>query len=394
MESPDTYFEPISTEALDFSPDSEKSKRIGDRLRLHTGTEGFPDLQNVQLALIGVPEERNAYDNVGCALAPDEIRRAFYHLYRLPEMPIVADLGNLRLGKDVEDTYLALSELIAWLISENIVPILLGGSHDLLYAQYLAYERMERVVNISCVDTRFDIGEDNVSHSSRDFFHRIILRQPNYLFNYSNLGYQTYFVDPDEVKLMEKLRFDAWRFGILHENIMECEPVLRDSDLLGIDMSAVRFSDAPGCRHTSPNGLDGKEICTICRLAGASSRLSSFGIYEYNPGFDIAEQSAKLIAEMLWYFLDGFTLRCDDLPDIGKENYTQYIVDLQDGLYRIRFYESKVSHQWWMEVPSADKKAKYERYYLIPCSRRDYDTACHGEIPERWNSTYIKLEKK
>ena len=46
-----------------------------------------------------------------------------------------------------------------------------------------------------------------------------------------------------------------------------------------------------------------------------------------------------------------------------------------------------------MEVPCADKKAKYERMYLIPCSYKDYETACKNELPERWLSNYQKLIK-
>ncbi|MBO4281835.1 MAG: arginase family protein [Bacteroidales bacterium] len=389
-----TYFAPLDLDALEYNLPPDDNRHIGGNLRLHTEKNGFPDLDAVRVALIGVPEERNAYNNVGCSLAPDEIRKAFYRLYRMEDMPATADLGNFRIGKETNDTYHALSETLAFLIRKRIVPVILGGSQDLTYANYLAYEQLQEVVNITAIDPKFNIGNKLSENSSEAFVHRIILRQPNYLFNYSNLGYQSYFVSPDDVALMEKLRFDATRLGVLQEDIRQCEPILRDSSIVSIDMAAVRFSDAPGCRQVSPNGLNGKEICTLARYAGAAGRVTSFGIYEYNPSCDIAGQSALLIAEMLWYFLEGFSIRSNEQPDILQENCIKYIVELQQRLYQINFYESKTSGLWWMEVPYADKKAKFERMYLIPCTRKDYETACQGELPERWLSTYQKLEKK
>lgn len=388
------YLDPLSLEELEFFPEADDNSRIGRLLQIHTEEAGFPELQDVRLAILGVPEERYAYENVGCSMGPDEIRQQFYRLYSPENMPPTADLGNFRIGKEVEDTYLALSEVLAELIGMGIVPVILGGSHDLSYANYLAYEKRQEVVNMTSVDARFDIGNKPSLYQSNAFFHKIVLRQPNYLFNYSNLGYQSYFVSRPDVALMEKLRFDAYRLGIIQEDILRCEPILRDSTIVSIDMAAVRYSDAPGCRQATPNGLNGKEICAIARFAGAADRVTSFGIYEYNPHCDTAQQSALLIAEMLWYFLDGFSLRHNDQPDLLSDNYVKYIVEIQDHLYRINFYRNKISGLWWMEVPCTDKKAKYERMYLIPCSEEDYETACRDELPERWLRTSQKLEKK
>lgn len=394
MEPLDPFFEPVSLEELDFLPLRSNKSLIGSRLRIHTQEQGFPALEGIRIAIIGVPEERHAYDNVGCSMAPEEIRRHFYRLHLMDEPPAAADLGNLRIGKECEDTYHALSEVLSQLIGEGIVPLILGGSQDLTYANYLAYEQLQEVVNITSVDPRFDIGSKLSENDSNAFFHKIILRQPNYLFNYSNIGYQRYFVSREDVALMERLRFDSCRLGVVQEDILKCEPLVREAGIVSIDMAAVRFSDAPGCRHASPNGLTGKEICMIARFAGAASHVTSFGIYEYNPSCDIAEQSARLIAEMMWYFMEGFSLRRDDQPDLMQDNFTQYIVEIQQCLYQIRFYESKISHLWWMEVPCSDKKSKYERMYLIPCSKEDYETACMDELPERWLKTYQKLERE
>ena len=129
----------------------------------------------------------------------------------------------------------------------------------------------------------------------------------------------------------------------------------------------------------------------MANYAGANDRLSSFGIYEYNPQLDIMNQSAMLISQMLWYFIQGVSLRNNDLPDIAKGNFYKYFVSILDT-YQIVFYQSKTSHLWWMEIPiNENNKEKISRNYIIPCSEKDYLTACNEEIPERWMQTYKKL---
>ena len=382
------FFNPVNRENLDFFfPKTEN--RIGNNIQIYE--KDFPDVEGVKIAIIGVEEERNAADNLGCGQAPDAIRKQFYRLFAQNNMPAIADLGNIKIGKTANDTYFALSEVAAQLIERGIVIIILGGSQDLTYANYLAYQQLGRTINITGIDQKFDIGDEHADIKSDSYINKIILSNPNVLFNYSNVGYQSYLVDTEEIKLMEKLLFDAHRIGIVKRDLVECEPVIRGADLVSVDMNAVRFSYAPGCNNVGPNGFSGEEICTLANYAGANDRLSSFGIYEYNPQLDIMNQSAMLISQMLWYFIQGVSLRNNDLPDIAKGNFYKYFVSILDT-YQIVFYQSKTSHLWWMEIPiNENNKEKISRNYIIPCSEKDYLTACNEEIPERWMQTYKKL---
>jgi arginase family enzyme len=386
------YFNPVIPEELDFFTSNERNNLIGNHLLIHTDEQHFPSLDTVKLALLGVPEEKNAYNNMGCSEAPDKVRKQFYQLFKHQEMPPIADLGNFKTGKTANDTYIALQTILSHLIENNIIPIIIGGSQDITFANYTAYEQLKQVINIVAIDSRFDIGNEELPFKSNSYLHKIILRQPNFLFNYSNIGYQTYYVDNDEIALMDKLYFDTCRLGEAQEDLINCEPLIRNADILTLDMSAIRFSDSPGCKHASPNGFNGKEICQLSRYAGVNHKLSSFGIYEYNPSFDIADQSAKLIAQIIWYFIDGFIIRQKDAPDIIKNNFFKYFVSLHDNAYEIIFYKSKISGLWWMEVPCENKNPAYSRHYIVPCSLKDYETACRNEIPERWFQTLKKIK--
>jgi len=387
-----SIFNPVLLEKMGL-PQGSKSNQIGNKISIHT-EDDFPDLEHVKIAIIGVEEERGAFNNSGCATAPDAIRREFYRLFAQKNMLPTTDLGNLKIGNSINDTYAILSEVLAALIEENIIPVILGGSQDLTYANYLAYERLNRVVNITAIDPLFNLGEEPNPLKSNTYLHKIILRQPNYLFNFSNVGYQTYLVDSDEIDLMEKLLFDTHRLGLAKADLVDCEPIIRNADVLSLDVSAVRFSDFPGCNNATPNGFSGEEICKLAQFAGASNKLSSFGIYEYNPLCDAANQSAILLAEMLWYFMDGVSLRTNDMPDIVKSNFYKYFVSLHENAYEIIFYKSMTNGLWWMEIPLREAEhSKYNRHYIVPCSHKDYLTACNNEVPERWLQTFKKIQQ-
>ena len=386
------YFEPI--DLLDFEAVGEGPAhiRMGDLIKGYIQQNDFPDYHSADIAIIGVLEERNAVNNEGCALAPDFIRRQFYRLFPGTFKPNIVDLGNIKCGYAITDTYFAVSEVVSELLQNNIVPIILGGSQDLTFANYQAYENLGQVINIVSVDSMFDIGKPEDEMDSRSYLSSIILHQPNFLFNYANIGYQTYFVDQEALSLMKSLMFDTYRLGMVRENLEEAEPIVRNADMVSFDVSSIRGSDAPGNGNASPNGLFGEEACLITRYAGLSDKLTSIGFYEMNPKFDKANQTAKLVSQMIWYFLDGFYSRLKDFPFKKEEDYTKYRVSINDHKEEVVFFKSKKSDRWWMEIPlQSDMKIKYHRHHLVPCSYQDYQTACNNEIPDRWWMVYQKL---
>ncbi len=389
------FFDPVAEDILQIR-NHQHPLVLGKTVLFHDMEHGFPDLKQVRIALVGVPEDRNANGNQGSALAPDTIRKHLYQLFRGPYNIRIADLGNIRRGNKVSDTYFAVSQVIAELIKKKIVPVIIGGSQDITYANYMAYEELGQIINIVSVDSRFDIGmskDEKINH--HNYLSNILTHVPSYLFNFANVGYQTYFVDQDAIELMQKLNFDIYRLGVVRSNLSEVEPVVRNADLLSIDMSGIRQSDAPGNAMASPNGFYGEEACQIVRYAGLSDKLSSIGFYETNPRFDLGGQTSHLVAQMIWYFFDGFYNRKQDMPDRERKetsDYIKYNVSIKDFNDAIIFYKSKISDRWWMEVPyPAGLHQKYERQYLVSCSYNDYLAACQDEVPEKWWQVYRKF---
>ena len=354
---------------------------LGNKIQIHTSERGIPDLDTTKIVIIGVPENRNSIDYLGDELNLNEIRKSFYNLYPGNWSTEIADLGNLILGENVEQTYGRIISMLSILFEKNIIPIIIGGSHDLLYANYRAYDSFKSTVNIVNIDSNFDIGDSAKPINNLSYLGKIILDEPHNLFNYSNLGYQTYHNSQEEIDLMENLYFESYRLGEVCSNIRLSEPVMRDADIVSIDLKSVRASELSSRQKFSPNGFDGKEICSLSRYAGISNKVSSFGIYEYKSSNE-DEITEMLISQIIWYFIEGVNCRIQDSDFQNDEDYNKFTVIVDE--YELIFYQNKITSRWWIEIIGDGSNNKLKQNTLLPCTLDDYEVAKNGSIPERW----------
>jgi len=351
----------------------------------------MPDYKGAHIAIFGVKESRGSYQNEGASAAPDEIRKKLYQLKRGNGHYRIVDLGNLNPGHDLDETHTRISEVCRILLENNVLPLVIGGSHDLDYGQYLAYETLEKLVSFLNVDAFLDLEDKTFPSESKKHINKILLHEPNYLFSYTHLAYQTYLIDPLSVSVLEKLYFEAFRIGQIRTNISEIEPAIRNADLISFDITAIRSTDAPGNGNAQPFGLTGEEACQICWYAGMNEKLSSAGFYEYNPAFDDGhKKTASVVATMIWYFIEGFYNRKNE-TNFKSNDFIKYTVSMPSEPETISFYKSKLSEKWWMEVPYLNGREKYARNSIVPCSYNDYQVAVKGEVPERYITTVAKL---
>ena len=313
---------------------------LGNRIKIHSAENGIPDLDSVKIALLGIPEERNSVDYLGDELNLNEIRKSFYNLYPGNWSSGISDLGNLILGNNSEETYGRLISLLTILFKKDIIPILIGGSQDLLYSVYRSYDSIQNTVNIVNVDSNFDLGDSSKPINNLSYLGKIILEEPHNLFNYSNIGYQTYHNSQEEIDLMDNLYFEAYRLGEVCSKIRLVEPVMRDADIVSIDMKSIRASELSSRQKFSPNGFDGKEICAISRYAGISNKVSSFGIFEYKSSNE-DEVTEMLISQIIWYFIEGVNCRIIDADFNNEDEYTKFTVIVDE--YELIFYKNKIT---------------------------------------------------
>jgi len=370
------FLEPVNEGVLKFIS-SLSSQELGSKIVLHTQDQ-FPDIGKITIAIVGVLEDRRNIDIVN-EVNLTAIRKKLYSMFPGNWDASIADLGDILAGDSVEDTYFALKKVTSSLIKNKVIPIVLGGSQDLTYALYRAYDDLEQMVNMVTVDNKFDFGKENETVSANSYLTKIIIDEPNNLFNYCNIGYQTYYNSQEEIDLIEKLFFDAYRLGEISNNIALAEPVFRDADLVSIDLNSVKSSDSGNNVSFEPNGFNGKEICSLARYAGISDKVSSFGIFNHN---NTVYESA-MISQIIWYFIEGFHYRSKEYPFGSRTNYLKYIVPLEDE--ELIFYKSDKTDRWWIEIPfESNGHNKLKRNTLLPCSYDEYLCACNQELPERW----------
>ncbi|NMH27574.1 formimidoylglutamase [Flavobacterium silvaticum] len=371
------FLSPVDQHTLDFVKELS-GQHLGSKVTFHSEAD-FPDMDQIRIGIIGVCESRGSGSLVR-TMDLSRFRRELYSLYPGNWEVSIADLGDIDAGDSLSDTYYALQKACEGLLKRNILPVVIGGCQDLTYAMYRSYDKLEQMVNLTSVDSKFDFGKgDDKAKPSHNYISKIILDEPNNLFNFTNLGFQTYYNSQEEIDLVDKLYFDAYRLGELSNNITLAEPVFRDSDLVSFDLSAASSATTGNFDPFVPNGFNGKEMCSLARYAGISDKVSAFGIF----GEELSGSEACIAAQLVWYFIEGSHYRSNEYPFGDRNTYLKYIVPLEDE--ELVFYKSDKTDRWWIEIPHpSGGHTKLKRNTLLPCSYEEYLAACNNELPERW----------
>lgn len=373
------FLTPISVELQEFASELDAFS-IGNGLRF----DGNPEEKSI--VILGVRESRGGVDSYNSELEFDSIRKQLYRLkkgnWHLP----VYDLGDLHAGATREDTYFAFLKIQEELLQKKAILIVLGGSPNLIYWQFRALDSVRHTINLTCIDNRFRLGVDSEELNSNNYLSKIITEEPHSLFEYTHLGHQTYFVAQEELDLMEHLNFDVKRLGKLTENLNESEPELRNSDLVALNLEALQSSDFRSTPELSPNGFNSREICSIARYSGINNKVQSFGVYNFKAKNIPSDE--LLLAEILWYFIEGKNHAKEVLNFESSDSHETYFVQMQEQ--DLIFYRDLLTEQWWLELEEMNESAPLGRH-VIPCSAKDYEDSLKGKIPERWWRSYKKL---
>ncbi len=375
------YFEPVSLDKPADSP-GVSSAMFGHNIRVNTASNPIDEISNYQLALIGVPEDRNSY-NSGSAGAPDIIRRKLYELFMINDKLRIIDLGNLKQTSGPQDTYFGLRDVMTDLLNNQVTAIVMGGTQDLTTGLYMAYEQSLSKVSMVTVDSRLDM---NTSGPGSFSWNIPVINSPR-IFRYTGIGHQQYLADPSQADHLEEKGFDLIRLGPLRSNLFVAEPFIRDANLVSFDIGAVRQGEAPGTKFPSPNGLMSEEACQLARFAGLSDMVTCFGIFEVNGNYDNHDQTAQLAAQAIWYFAEGYSQRKKEKPSDSGSGFKVFLVNHSDMEHALTFYKSLVTGRWWMEIPDM----KSGEPVMVACSQDEYQQACNHDIPEMWWKAFQRI---
>jgi arginase family enzyme len=339
---------------------------------IQCATQDHFDWEDADIVIVGCGEWRGESSEAAYSNGANAVREQLYALYAWHPVVRIADAGNVRQGATLDDTRAALRTVLEELHQAGKTTVVIGGSHDLTMQQYEVFKKAGQMINASVADMLVNLDETEGITSS-GFLMDMLTVQPNFINHYSHIGFQSYYAHPRMMETLDKLRFDFFRLGRVREHIEDMEPVLRTSDLFSFDISAVRYSDAPVNIDGSPNGFTGDEACVLTRYAGMSDRLTSLGLYGYWPEHDNHHMTAKLLSQMVWYFIDGYLVRKTEAQLTDHEEFITFHVTFTDN--DTIFLKSKRTNRWWMKLPNQS---------YVPCSYNDYLIASNDEIPERW----------
>ena len=362
------YLDPINLDLIS-KDEGYRDTQLGKHIKANEGS--LPDISQADMVLIGAGESRGGGYALNGHTAANAVRGALYSLYYWHTQVSIVDLGNVKLGQSIQDSYAALRTVISELLLQNKKVLIMGGSHDLSLAQYHAYTSIPTLVNAVVVDAKIDLDLE-ARLPADHFLEELFTGLPNHLNHYAHIGFQSYFMHPHMLETIDKLRFDCYRLGKVREDIEEMEPAIRDSHMMSFDISAIQNAQAPANLIT-PNGLNGEEACILMQYAGMSWKTSTIGLFGYQAELDNNGLTAIQMAQMIWYVIDGIQKGKKESPLSDAERFKEFHIAFSD--IETNFLQSKTTGRWWMQTHNNQ---------WAPCSYKDYLVASNNEIPERW----------
>lgn len=301
--------------ALFYSRNDRTDMRLGDIVTPSLTTE-------TKLVLMGFGEERGVARNrgrTGQAAAPDRVRRA---LYKLPashfelnrELGVgaLADLGNVDLGvhtgHSLEDAHDRLTQIVADLVSKNVLVVVIGGGHDLAFATGCGLRQVYSRTGLVNFDAHLDLRPVLTERNSGTPFYQLVERFPNLAAHFVEVGIQPNANALAHYRYAKERGISVVPLSELRERGMEAvirktlETVTTDTDALqcSIDIDGVRMSDAPASSAPQVIGLAAEEVIYAVENLAALPALKLIDLAEYNPLFDRDDQTARLLALLIW----------------------------------------------------------------------------------------------
>ena len=302
------------------SPDiAAPQTRVQD---LRIGNLFCDDYAEARIVIVGFPHDEGVRRNggrVGAASAPDEIRKQLYKFCPDPgngefltTVEATMDAGNVTPSSSLEDTQEKLATIVGSIISDNKIPIILGGGHETSYGHFLGYVNAGRDVSIINLDAHPDVRPliDGKGHSGSPF-RQAAEHSAHRLKKYTVMGLQRHAVALNHIQYLEKSEFPfsfrdkydlvAWSAALAVGSCM----------MVTFDMDAMDGSIAPGVSAPSVNGLSSRDFLEAAYAAGVSPNVHSIDVVEVNPAFDIDNRTARLAAVGIWNFLRGVSDRTE-----------------------------------------------------------------------------------
>lgn len=283
------------------------------------------------------------------------------------QIPVV-DLGDLKLGKTIEDTHFAVEELISYCLYQKAIPILIGGSLDLVKPQIFSLNFHHKNFEWSHIGAQIILSENDAKLTANNALFKVFTDKQVNIKNFHFVGYQQHLNDWETLKLMENVDFDLMRLAEIMETPENAEPFFRRSNFVSIDCNAVESRETGFSTSPQINGLTNREVCSLMKEAGLSQELKSVGLFNFS--FE-GKTNTQLLAQMIWYLIDGIQIQ---KTHPNQPQIEQFTVLFDDKEYH---FKREIFSNLWYFGEHEDLRQ------CLPCTLNDYENAKRGEISKR-----------
>lgn len=268
----------------------------------------------------------------GACQAPDLIRRALansaWHDPTDSQNAYFYDRGNIVCHEtNLEASQQALAKHVKVVLKQDHKVIVLGGGHEIAWGSFqgLAAHFQETdlappKIGIINFDAHFDLrtyskDSEQFPSSSGTPFRQIadFCKEQGWAFNYACLGVcrasntQALFSCADSLKVFYR-EDNQLVSQLMNKRITELERFIADLDhlYLTIDLDVFSAGIAPGVSAPAARGLSYETVESLLQPIfqatdnQGKAKLRLADLAEYNPKFDIDQQTAKLAARLAW----------------------------------------------------------------------------------------------
>ena len=290
-------------------------------LRWHQQVESFT-LQSIvdknqAIAILGFASDCGVARNhgrVGASAGPNAIRRMLANLPLQNTQQKIFDAGTIECTDDqlekAQDEY---AHIITNILDKNCLPIGLGGGHEIAYAGFLGLAQyLEKItqrprIGIINIDAHFDLRSAKQSTSGTPFLQIAeFCARKKWPFNYCCLGInpfantQALFA---KAKMLGVTYYLDEELQTTHNSILEknLPAWIEQHEMiyLTICLDALPAAFAPGVSAPNPGGIPLPVVEKIIDIVGKSQKLKIADIAEYNPRYDIDQNTARVAARLV-----------------------------------------------------------------------------------------------
>ena len=279
----------------------------------------------LSVGIIGVPFDHGIKlinGRPGARFAPEAIKKEFFRLIKKKKYidgVKTIDCRNVNPVKNnVKATHERVTSVVKKTIKGGVVPIVLGGGHDITFGSSRAVAQAYKKIGQINIDAHYDVRPVvNGKITSGTPFWRLLESKLLLGSNFVEMGVHSPRCLPEHYKYLTKKKATVIKLDYINkigiDKSLAKAFLLTDkktnATVFDIDIDGVQKRFAPGCSAPGIEGFTKKQIIRAAYLAGKNKNVKLFNIMEVSPVYDVKNKTVRLAAELILSFIKGVSKR-------------------------------------------------------------------------------------